>query len=274
MLGFVCGNIQMQHYAELTGMAVHEAARRGYRLLISISDWPSPKDELNCIEALLETGVEGIIHFGSQLKPGTSTHEYIKRQDFPVVVCAAGIQSMPSVVSDWRNGMDEAISYLRKKGHTRIGYIGPKGLRKKSEFNCPTGKYKSLLSACKKWHLDEPVIYECEVSDIGKVEALGKSLAYDNNCPSVIIANSDYVAYGISWGLRNEGKRIPEDVAIVGMDGTTDGKYMYPSLTSIAQSRQRIVAEAMEAVDGMIKDRTSKIESILVPTHLIVRESV
>jgi LacI family transcriptional regulator len=86
--------------------------------------------------------------------------------------------------------------------------------------------------------------------------------------PRAVFATSDAQAFGLLHGLWSAGVRVGEDVAVVGFDGTDDGAYAAPPLTS---ARQPVTAMAAAALDAL--------QHPPGPTHalfaldLVVRES-
>ena len=80
---------------------------------------------------------------------------------------------------------------------------------------------------------------------------------------------SDHVALmALDW-LAAHGRRVPQDVSIVGFDGVPEAAESTPALTTIAQPMQRIAERAVEAIidDAMPTERET------IPVSLVVRDS-
>ena len=84
-----------------------------------------------------------------------------------------------------------------------------------------------------------------------------------------MFAASDQLAIGVMNALHASGLRVPEDVAVVGFDGTNEARYAWPPLTTVAQ-QMGVAAE--EAVHLLVHDSRETIFRIY-PTVLQVRRS-
>ncbi len=92
--------------------------------------------------------------------------------------------------------------------------------------------------------------------------------------PDAIFCFNDLMALGAMSVLHETGRRIPQDVAIVGFDDIEDGRYATPSLTTIAPDKEEIGRMAVSSLIGRIKKtRTQPPEHINVPFRLCVRNS-
>ena len=94
----------------------------------------------------------------------------------------------------------------------------------------------------------------------------------ENNIDGVF-AFSDMIAFGIIEGIRRLGKRVPEDISVIGFDGLFVSEISSPKLTTISQN---IYQKGKKAVDLMLKviDNESYKENIVLPVSLLEKESV
>ncbi len=90
---------------------------------------------------------------------------------------------------------------------------------------------------------------------------------------SAIFAVSDYYAIDIMVFLKSNGISVPEDISIVGFDGSAECQRVVPQLTSVYQNNETRAQMAMELLIKMLKD-TSFSQSICVPVKLVPRKSV
>ena len=88
----------------------------------------------------------------------------------------------------------------------------------------------------------------------------GTRLARDPSVTAVFAAN-DQTALGVIRGLHDAGRRVPEDVSVVGFDDTPESGYFLPPLTTIRQDfgevGRRSVQLLLSLADGAPAERTS-----------------
>lgn len=265
-LGMQCGNIYSPHNSELVETVMEEADKRGYQTLISVTDMQ--EGELPCLESLLKREVDGALLWMSSLQPGTEMYDLVIEEKFPAVVYTVNVEGLCSVTSDWTVGIDEAVRHLKNKGHAKIGFVGNAAMAKGYY-----PKQHAIRDACTKYRMDSCEFYIENENILEQAVCLATKLAHDPELPSVLIAPSDFVAIGLCRGFFNQGLRIPDDIAMVGMDGMNLGKYFYPSLTTIAQDRQRLVTSGLDMLIEMIDKKEGFGRRMSCPTKLIVRES-
>ena len=132
-------------------------------------------------------------------------------------------------------------------------------------------KHVAFREACLK-HEVEAVEYPCSGS-ITEARALGRLLARESGRPRSFIICSDYIAAGFIRGLADEGISIPEDAAVVGVDGTAMGEFSTPALTTIAQDCPQLMVRSIELLLKKNENKDMPAKEIFLPTQLIVRES-
>jgi LacI family repressor for deo operon, udp, cdd, tsx, nupC, and nupG len=91
--------------------------------------------------------------------------------------------------------------------------------------------------------------------------------------PTAVIAANDLVAIGAATALRQMGKRVPEDVSIIGYDNIRMAELYEPALTTIAQPVYQMGVTAMRAIIRRIDDRSLGGAKRDFSPRLIVRSS-
>ena len=191
--------------------------------------------------------------------------------DIPVVTLDHAFNNRAAVLSDNLNGMESLVRYVYERGHRRIAYIhGDDTAVTESRL---TGFYR----ACEELDLSIPDEYigSCHYHEpISCHEATKKLLALPER-PSCIFFSDDYSYIGGVNAIREAGLRIPEDVSIVGYDGTDMAKMVSPRLTTWAQNTDELGRLAAAMLIRRIENpRTTPPEHIVVPGKLLEGESV
>jgi LacI family transcriptional regulator len=265
-LGFICGEMHTPYFAELTSILYQEAESRGYSMLITLTEWNSEK-QLAQLQMLLQRRVDGVILFPChQLGPGDRQYEMILKEKYPLVVLDERLEGLPCVYHELQPGMNEAVGHLENKGHERIGFIGQNNLDKVSD--------KKRLAFLESTSRRKREIYEY---DCGKTfeeaRRLGRQIGREANRPGGLIVYSDYIAMGIIHGLGDERVRVPEDLAVIGIDGTEMGLAFQPSLTSIYKDRRQMAKSAIDLLLNLVEGKTEVQQTVSLPSTLIIRDS-
>jgi DNA-binding LacI/PurR family transcriptional regulator len=101
----------------------------------------------------------------------------------------------------------------------------------------------------------------------------GRTLAADAAVTAVFCAN-DEMALGVMHALHDAGRRVPEDVSVIGFDGIPLGEHSYPPLTTLKQDFWTIGAELVRIlVDQINNPNSDHAPQVTVPIELVVRKS-
>src|SRR5439155_27098431 len=101
---------------------------------------------------------------------------------------------------------------------------------------------------------------------------LGTTLARIPEVTAIFAAN-DQMALGLLHALHEHGRRVPDDVGVVGFDCTDEAAHFWPPLTTVRQSFADVGRRAVDALLAEITSGTREVTSINVPTTLVVRSS-
>jgi DNA-binding LacI/PurR family transcriptional regulator len=207
--------------------------------------------------------------------------EMTRRRNLPFVALDVEDPEIPSIAIDDVGGAKAAAEHLLALGHRRFGVLAIEfsehhsGLvtwdRARASIYSTTRDrilgYRAALSAAGIEGSDVPV-YETQ-PERESIEAGMAALFAGPDAPTALLAMSDRVALlAIDW-LTANGRRVPEDVSVVGFDGVPEGARSIPALTTVAQPLERIAERAV----GAIIDDTMPEGRETVPVFLLVRES-
>jgi LacI family transcriptional regulator len=194
-----------------------------------------------------------------------------------VVVAVSGHGTTPGVtniVLDHSYAVRMALEHLVQLGHTRVAFI------KGQAFSSDTdSRWDAIGSIAKSLHV--PVDPELTVQlegDLASPElgyAVTRQLLSRQRSFTALFAFNDISAIGAMRALREAGRRVPEDVSIVGFDDIQSAAFQQPGLTTVRQPLRRMGELAAEIVVRRIGDPTNTIHAkqIRVEPELIVRGS-
>ncbi|MFI8534800.1 LacI family DNA-binding transcriptional regulator [Streptomyces aquilus] len=100
----------------------------------------------------------------------------------------------------------------------------------------------------------------------------GLELAAREECTAVFTAN-DQMALGLLRALHESGRRVPQDVSVIGFDDIAEASSFLPPLTTVHQDFAEVGRLCVQAVLRKLRHDDTPHGTTLVPTRLIIRES-
>jgi DNA-binding LacI/PurR family transcriptional regulator len=100
----------------------------------------------------------------------------------------------------------------------------------------------------------------------------GQQIARDDSVTAVLCAN-DQVALGLIRALAEHGRRVPEDVSVVGFDDIPEAAYFLPPLTTVRQDFGELGRRALDSLVRLIFDRDAAAPAEPVVPGFVVRSS-
>ena len=219
-----------------------------------------------------EKRVTGCIFLGGRIDERARVLEGI---DMPMVFATisaekANLPRAGSVFIDNRMMGRLAMQTLIDAGHTKIAIFG--GARQSDDgFG---QRYQGAMEALEKAGIpfDGERYVDTRFSLRGAYDTARGFFAMKPDTTAVF-AMSDTVAMGVIRALSDIGRRVPEDVSVVGYDGIEMGKYFLPRLTTVEQPINDIARESVAMLMGML-EKGEEPRHVVVPASLIERESV
>lgn len=202
--------------------------------------------------------------------------EGFSKVDVPCVLVSnraedISFSNLSSVATDDIAAGKRAVDELFKAGHTRIGIIG--GNVEKSHTS--RQRYKGCLESFKEHgqELDLGLCYEkARFSFDSAYRAMERLVKKYPNVTSVF-AMSDVMAIGAIRALRDMNYRVPEDISVIGFDGTELAEYYNPKLATIKQQYKTLATRSVEILFGQIELKKEPLHEI-VPFEFVSGESI
>lgn len=163
-----------------------------------------------------------------------------------------------------------ATKHLTELGHRKITFI-PNGRVDRAVDGQRFMGYKRALSEA-NIEFSPSMIIEGRYNSFENGYKIGKRIA-ENQQMTAIFTSSDISALGIMKSLKDHGKRIPDDISIVGFDDLMISRYSSPSLTTIRQDVFRKGAVAAETAIEVTEKKDKQPRQIMLPVELVIRES-
>ncbi len=267
-IGMMVPDSSNPFFAEVARGIEDTSFDQGYSVILCNSDGDMEKEQFY-INVLVEKRVDGIIFVAAG---GSAQHiRSLLERDMPLVVVdreIAGVE-VDSVLTDNLQGGYLATKHLIELGHRRIGCItGPSDLTPSAER--VIGHKRALTEH--NLAANENLILKGDFQYESGYKAVHEFLAM-NEPPTAVFACNDLMAVGAISGVRKQGQRVPEDLAIVGFDDIALASFTNPPLTTVAQPKYEMGILAAQMLMERIKDKTMLPRRHLLETTLVVRES-
>ncbi|MFJ4028071.1 LacI family DNA-binding transcriptional regulator [Paenarthrobacter sp. NPDC089989] len=255
----------------LNGIMEHAAAS-DMEVILSVTsrEGSSPLGPEERAQRMIDDGRSGMIVVTSAYN--SAQLEAFQRRQIPIAVVDP-LNPPPADVcsvgaSNWAGGK-AATTHLLELGHRRIAFIGGP-----SEAECSQARLHGYMAAL----MAEGITVDHEYVSAGAfrpsngVRAMKALLALDNP-PTAIFAGSDSIALGVLAEARRQHVRIPDDMSLVGFDGTHQAEQSVPPLTSVSQPLQEMGRSALRFILRQMHGEDIDSRRVELATHLVVRES-
>lgn len=266
-LGVLIPGVSNPFYSQVLEALEAAGRARGYSLIIGDTNF-DPVLDAHYVDLFLDHRCDGII-----VVAGTANLDDAIRAGVPTVVVNAHLPEtdirVPAVQIEDMHGMYSAVAHLIRLGHLRIGLV---------TFEHDTLRVMGYRRALEDAGLtfDTALVVEAPQSHL--LEDAGER-AYEllSAHPELtaIAATADVAAIGAIRAAHRLGRRVPDDLAVVGFDDIALAAMLVPSLTTVAQPIVRIATTAFDLMVEQITEGSVALDHrrVRLETRLVVRES-
>lgn len=215
--------------------------------------------------------VDGLILFPSFLHSLSEKINRLNSFQTPIVLCGSSgneIQNISYVKCDNRIGAYIAITHLIDIGCRRIGCISPLWIRPNMKAVWLATGTRFIITPCRSSRSLSKI---CP-TDNASISAATTALLEEQN-PDGLFCLYDYAAISVIRAILRSGRRIPEDVALIGYDNIQISDFLPISLSSIDTHAREVGQKATEIMIQKILDADTPCQQLLLKPELVVRES-
>jgi DNA-binding LacI/PurR family transcriptional regulator len=184
----------------------------------------------------------------------------------PIVMVQGVVAGQPlSAGIDQEAGARLAVGHLLDLGHRRVAHIsGPRDWVEASQRR----------AGWRQAHEERGVLPGAELDgdwSPASGYAAGLQIAEDGDVTAVFAGN-DSMALGLLKALHERGRRVPEDISVIGFDDAPEAAYYWPALTTVAQEFSELGRRALALALAAVRGEEAPTVGLIEPT-LTVRDS-
>jgi LacI family transcriptional regulator len=248
----------------------------GYSLLLDLLHHPETEEVEHILNRLLSRQVDGILWAVPEIG---NNRAWLQQNNLHLLVPAVFLSMDPrpnlAIVSiDNRHGGRQATGHLIAQGYRQIGIItGPLDWWEARQRQL--GWQEALQAA--GLPADDRQIVEGNWSAASGAAGIRNLL---EQFPEVeaVFASNDQMALGVLQAVHSAGRRLPEDLAVVGFDNIPESAYFWPALTTVEQPLVDLGCKAVQTLVQMIDaERQSQTgtqaETVFLQPELVIRDS-
>ncbi|MEZ8099330.1 LacI family DNA-binding transcriptional regulator [Vibrio bivalvicida] len=222
--------------------------KAGYQLILGYSDYSVDQEE-KLLSTFLESRPAGVVLFGGE--HSKRTHQLLEAANTPVLEIA----ELTSTAQYLNIGVDHfdigktCTKHIIEQGFNNIGFIGARG-----EHSTLQRKLHGWQSAMIENYLTPDhflTTHEAPSSQLG-AEGLAKLLLRDSTLNALVCSHEE-IAIGALFECHRRVLKVPTDIAIICLEGSSMAEHAYPSLTCAEVDYERMGTKAAEKLLHQIK---------------------
>jgi DNA-binding LacI/PurR family transcriptional regulator len=261
--------IAMPYFADLAALLVDAARHRGLTVLIEQTDGDLERERR--VAAGFPVRFADALIFSPLTMPPSELAAPL--HDTPMVLLGehgAAVAADRVAIDSVAIGV-EATAHLVAAGHRRIAMIGHKNRPNLAMEQRVLGYSRALRAA--GLPVDPALIRTVPEWDRRTGAEAVDALLAERPDVDAVFAASDVLAIGVLRALHRHGRRVPADIAVVGVDDLPESRFTTPALTTVAIDRAFVAAAALELAASRLDEPDLPPRSVTAPHHLVIRES-
>jgi len=259
LIGLLLPDITNPYFPQLARGVEDRMQEQDYRLIFGNSDEDEQKEQ-DYIQTFIQNNVVGVI--SSTNYPHSSIYEKLK---IPVVLLDRTSLDRPSVYADGREGGRLAAREIIKRGSRRITVMqGPSQIRPAQD------RFEGAIEIIRDAGLDYRVIQTTSFS-INEAGVWAEELFRKYADTDGVIASNDIAAMAVLHEASRIGRKVPDDLQVIGFDDIPMSSLLSPALSTIRQPAYEMGREAAGLLIQLVEQAAVENKNIQLPVSFIER---
>ncbi|WP_339242628.1 LacI family DNA-binding transcriptional regulator [Paenibacillus sp. FSL R5-0517] len=259
LIGLLLPDIANPYFPQLARGVEDGMQEQDYRLIFGNSDEEERKEQ-DYIQTFIQNNVVGVI--SSTNYPHSSIYKNLK---IPVVFLDRTSLDRPSVYADGREGGRLAAREIIQRGSRRITVMqGPSQIRPAQD------RFEGAIEIIRDAGLDYRVIQTTSFS-INEAGIWAEELFRKYADTDGVIASNDIAAMAVLHEASRIGRKIPDDVQVIGFDDIPMSSLLSPALSTIHQPAYEMGREAAGLLIKLVEQAAIENKNIQLPVSFIER---
>ncbi|KLU54585.1 LacI family transcriptional regulator [Paenibacillus sp. VT-400] len=259
LIGLLLPDITNPYFPQLARGVEDRMQEQDYRLIFGNSDEDERKEQ-DYIQTFIQNNVVGVI--SSTNYPHSSIYEKLK---IPVVFLDRTSLDRPSVYADGREGGRLAAREIIKRGSRRITVMqGPSQIRPAQD------RFEGAIEIIRDAGLDYRVIQTTSFS-INEAGVWAEELFRKYADTDGVIASNDIAAMAVLHEASRIGRKVPDDVQVIGFDDIPMSSLLSPALSTIRQPAYEMGRAAAGLLIQLVEQAAVENKNIQLPVSFIER---
>lgn len=259
-------------FGELMHQIQAEVSRSGcYLSYVAVTEESMP-----AVRTLIQDRISGVVTCGT-MSPELA--KLLQRSRLPVAAIepyTSPAGAFHEVYVDNAQAITLALAYLHRCGYGQLVLADTRLAGEKSNpvfservaaWEHHSRSYPDIAASVETFHRDPGT------SDITAGEVLGERIIARLKPPFGVVAVNDLTAMGVMYAAQRHGLRIPEDLAVVGIDDIEWAASHKPALTTVRIRKDLLAREAVAYVSAALRGTTVEPSVVRVPVELVVRDT-
>jgi DNA-binding LacI/PurR family transcriptional regulator len=252
-------------YGSLIVGGIEPFLRESNFFFLTVAHRHNPKLLRSYSQLLISRGVEGLITIDTSID---------EEPDLPTVAVAGHqrVKNVTNIILDHHRAAELGLLYLKELGHQHIAFL--RGLPQSSDS---ASRWEGIEDMARRHNIQINPELVLQIEGRESTPELGYpygKMLLERKIPfTALFAYNDISALGAMRAFQEAGRRVPDDISVVGFDDVAIASYSLPTLTTIRQPLEKMGRIAAQTLLDRIEERTEFVPEIAVEPELVVRES-